>query len=47
MSYILVLNDFMINDKICIHLNYDVDFYNTSCDDISSNMIKSPVEAIS
>ena len=41
MSYILVLNDFMINDKICIHLNYDVDFYNTSNEIISNNMMES------
>ena len=41
MNYILVLEDFMINDRICIHLNYDVDFYNTSRDIISDNIINS------
>ena len=41
MSYILVLDDFMINDKICIHLNYDVDFYDTPNDIISNNIIES------
>lgn len=41
MDYIIALDDFMINDKICIQLNYDIDFYNTSTEIIKDNIILS------
>ena len=41
MDYIIALDDFMINDKICIQLNYNIDFYNTETTIIRDNIIKS------